>query len=84
VGYSLGLSNLRLVNRALLEVEVVVDMPLNSFDVMAAAGLEYVASYPDGTTKVKFNITKHDEDDDGNSSNTSVIPFQIAYAVSIH
>ena len=78
------LSNLELVDDDLLHVEVVVDMPLNSFEVMTAPGLQYIESYPDGSTRIAFDITQDDETDDGDAPKTSVVPFQIAYAVSIH
>ena len=78
------LSGLKLASEDLLHVEVVVDIPLNSFEVMSAPGLQYIESYPDGATKVAFDITRNDETDDGDTPKTSVVPFQIAYAVSIH
>lgn len=78
------ISNLRLVNDNLIEVEVVVDTPLNSFEVSNAEGLKYIESYSDGTTKISFDITRNEEEDDGSTPTSNVIPFQIAYAVSIH
>lgn len=78
------ISDLNLDNTDLLRVEIVVDTPLNSFEVLAVPGLRYIANSFDGTTTVGFDITKHNEDDDGESSSSSVIPFQVAYAVSIH
>ena len=78
------ISGLRLVGADFLEVEVVVETPLSSFDVDAVSGLKYIDSYADGTTKVAFGITRGEEDDDGANPASSVVPFQIAYAVSIH
>lgn len=67
-----------------LEVEVEVETPLNAIEISAVQGLEYIDSSPEGTTKLRFEITEYDEDENGDSSKTSVIPFQVAYAVSIH
>ena len=78
------LSSLELTDDNLLHVEIVVDMPLNSFEVTAVPGLQYIENCTDGTTRIAFNITQDEETDDGDTPKTSVIPFQIAYAVSIH
>lgn len=48
--------------------------------------LEYVEELDNGHTVVRFSVHRHrsvDEDDDGNTAST-IVPFQIAYAVSIH
>lgn len=48
--------------------------------------LEYIDSTENKHTIVRFCVYKNkttDEDDDGNTART-IIPFQIAYAVSIH
>lgn len=78
------ITSLKLVSNALLKVEIMVDKPLNSFDVNSVQGLEYIDSYPDGKTKIAFSITRNEEEDNGNTPNSNVVPFQIAYAVSIH
>lgn len=67
-----------------LKVEVEVEVPLNAIEVSAVQGLEYIDSSPKGTTRLRFVITEYDEDENGDSSKTSVVPFQVAYAVSIH
>ena len=48
--------------------------------------LEYLETTKDKHSVVRFSVHKNkstDEDDDGNTSRT-IVPFQIAYAVSIH
>ena len=48
--------------------------------------LEYIGNTADKHTIVRFCVNKNkttDEDDDGNTART-IVPFQIAYAVSIH
>ena len=67
-----------------LEVEVEVEVPLNAIEVGAVQGLEYIDSSSKGKTRLRFEITEYDEDENGDSSRTSVVPFQVAYAVSIH
>lgn len=78
------ISKLELINDSHLAVEVVVDAPLNALDVNTVSGLEFVESYPDGTTGVAFTIQRLDEEDGESTPESSLIPFQIAYAVSIH
>lgn len=67
-----------------LEVEVEVEVPLYAIEVGAVQGLEYIDSSPEGKTRLRFEITEYDEDETGDLSKTSVVPFQVAYAVSIH
>lgn len=48
-------------------------------------GLEYIVSYEKGKSIVKFRVTQKKESDDENEfADDTDIPFQIAYAVSIH
>ena len=63
-----------------IQFDVRLDRPLNEFDVVECDDLEWVSD-----STVRFTVydppTTSDEDDD--SLNTTV-PFQVAYAVSIH
>ncbi len=61
-----------------------IEKSLNSLDVKDL-DLELIDTTEEGTSIIKFTVNKHlstDEDDD--SSSSTVVPFQIAYAVSIH
>ena len=78
------ISKLELLDNEQLAVEVIVNTPLNAFDVNSISGLEFIESRPDGTTSLSFSIQRNDEEDGESTSESSVIPFQIAYAVSIH
>ena len=78
------ISGLALLNNRSLQVEVDVNTPLSAIDVMKVEGLSYVKSFNNGSTRLCFEISEHDEDGNGDSSKTSIVPFQIAYAVSIH
>lgn len=63
-----------------IKFDVLLDRPVNAFDVMNIKELEWIKN-----SVVRFTVYDHpgssDEDDD--SYNTT-IPFQVAYAVSIH
>ena len=53
---------------------------------LRSSSLEYVGALDNGHTIVRFYVNKNtsvDEDDDGNTVST-IVPFQIAYAISIH
>ncbi len=78
------ISGLKLLSDRSLQVEVDVDTPLSAIDVMGVEGLSYVKSFDNGSTRLRFEISEHDEDGNGDSSKTSIVPFQVAYAVSIH
>lgn len=58
--------------------DVQVERPLNAFDV-AGTELEWVAD-----STVRFSVTDQDTSDDDDDEPYNVVPFQIAYAVSIH
>lgn len=64
-----------------IEVFTTIDESLARFYL-----LEYLETTKDNHSVVRFSVYKNkstDEDDDGNTSRT-IVPFQIAYAVSIH
>lgn len=64
--------------------EVLVDIPLNALEVEGIDGLTYISGTSDGKTRVRFQLTKAHEDENGVTEKTSVVPFQVAYAISIH
>lgn len=61
-----------------LRFDVEVDRPLSAFDVVGTE-LEWVA----GST-VRFTVVDQDTSDDDDDALHTVVPFQVAYAVSIH
>lgn len=68
-----------------IEFEVTVDRVLTAFDFEENGNVEFI-DYPEkGKTKVRFKVNKSDdgEEDDDMESN-KIVPFQIAYAISIH
>src|SRR5690606_27869918 len=73
-GWIRGIDNVR----GRIQFDVELDRPLSEFDV-AGTELEWL-----GDSTVRFSVYEVDtSDDDDNSLNTTV-PFQVAYAVSIH
>lgn len=57
--------------------DVELDRPLSEFDVVD--DLQYI----EGST-VRFSVYDHDTSDEDDDTSGSIVPFQIAYAVSIH
>lgn len=61
-----------------LRFDVEVDRPLSAFDVVST-DLEWV----EGST-VRFTVFDHDASDEDDDALHTLVPFQVAYAVSIH
>jgi hypothetical protein len=61
-----------------LRFDVEVDRPLSAFDVVGT-DLEWV----EGST-VRFSVFDHDASDEDDDALHTLVPFQVAYAVSIH
>ncbi len=62
-----------------IKFDVELDRPLNSFDVFGIAELEWVEG-----SVVRFTVYDYDASDDDDDSMNTTVPFQVAYAVSIH
>lgn len=60
-----------------IQFDVKLDRPLSEFDV--GGDLEWV-----GDSIVRFSVYEHDSSDDDDDSLNTTVPFQVAYAVSIH
>jgi energy-coupling factor transporter ATP-binding protein EcfA2 len=68
-----------------IQFDIEIDKAINEFDTMFY-DFELVDNVESGNSVIRFFVNKYkstDEDDDDSSSNT-VVPFQVAYAVSIH
>lgn len=61
-----------------IQFDVELDRPLSDFDVVGG-DLEWV----EGST-VRFSVYDYDTSDEDDDSLNTVVPFQVAYAVSIH
>ena len=63
-----------------IQFDVMLDRSLNSFDVLGIEGLRWIA---DSTVRFTVYDLPNVSDEDDDTLNTTV-PFQVAYAVSIH
>lgn len=61
-----------------IQFDVEVDRPLSEFDVVSDE-LEWM-----GDSTVRFSVYEYDTSDDDDDSVNTTVPFQVAYAVSIH
>ena len=62
-----------------IQFDVELDRPLTQFDVLGIDGLKWI----DGSV-VRFSVYEYDTSDDDDDSLNTTVPFQVAYAVSIH
>lgn len=79
----------KIVNIAILEdqiqFDIELDKVLNGMDADSYVDLELLEDSASGNSVIRFLVDKNkstDDDDDGSSS--ALVPFQVAYAVSIH
>lgn len=61
-----------------IQFDVELDRPLSEFDVVGNE-LEWM-----GGSTVRFSVYEHDTSDEDDDSLNTTVPFQVAYAVSIH
>lgn len=61
-----------------IKFDIDIDRPVSEFDI-AGTDLEWV----EGST-VRFFVSEHDASDEDDDSQNTTVPFQVAYAVSIH
>lgn len=64
--------------RGRIQFDVELDRPLSEFDVIGNE-LEWL-----GGSNVRFSVYEHDTSDEDDDSLNTTVPFQVAYAVSIH
>jgi hypothetical protein len=68
-----------------IQFDIALDKVINGMDADDYDDLLLLDNSTDGNSVIQFSVDKYkstDDDDDGNSS--AVVPFQVAYAVSIH
>lgn len=63
--------------------EVEVDMPLNEFNA-GEAGFELLDCDIPGHSLISFSVDNYVDDDTAERDKKAVVPFQVAYAISIH
>ncbi|MCW9059414.1 MAG: ATP-dependent RecD-like DNA helicase [Gammaproteobacteria bacterium] len=62
-----------------IQFDVELDRPLTEFDVLDLDEIEWVEG-----SIVRFSVYEYDTSDDDDDSLNTTVPFQVAYAVSIH
>ena len=70
-------------SRTDIEFDVEVDCKINRFSA-GEVGLEVVEYTHDEKTIVRFTVNRFFDDDESEKQKKQVVPFQVAYAVSIH
>jgi len=66
-----------------IQFDVEVDMALNEFGAMAA-GFELLDCKVPGHSMIRFSVNHYVDDDAREKRSDEVVPFQVAYAISIH
>ncbi len=66
-----------------IEFDIEIDMVLNAFGA-SAAGVELLDCESDNHSLIRFRINHYQENDETEKTQDEVVPFQVAYAVSIH
>ena len=66
-----------------IQFDVEVDMALNEFGAKAA-GFELLDCEIPGHSMIRFSVGHYVDDDTREKRNDEVVPFQVAYAISIH
>lgn len=67
-----------------IQFDIELDKVINEIDEFGQ-DFEYIGDTPNGNSIVRFSVYKaQNSDDDSVESSNTIIPFQIAYAISIH
>jgi len=67
-----------------IQFDIEIDMVINEFDTYLY-DFELLDDSDKGKSVIRFKVNKHKStDNDDDSSSNNIIPFQVAYAVSIH
>lgn len=66
-----------------IEFDIEIDMGLNAFGA-ATAGVELLDCESEDHSLIRFRINHYQDDDETEKTADEVVPFQVAYAVSIH
>lgn len=61
-----------------------VEKSLTGLDVRGYSNLWLIETFSDGKTKIMIRVNRYQSVDSDNDDGLSIVPFQIAYAVSIH
>lgn len=65
--------------------QIMLNKSINEFDVRHYEGLKYIGNDAStGKSIIEFNVRKEDTSDEDTDTYDNIMPFQVAYAVSIH
>lgn len=68
-----------------IQFDIQIDKPISGFDILGRNDIELLDSTEEAKSVIRFSVNElrnTDEDDDDSASD--IVPFQVAYAVSIH
>lgn len=68
-----------------IQFDIQIDKPISGLDILGCNGIELLDSPEETKSVIRFSVNElrsKDEDDDDSASD--IVPFQVAYAVSIH
>ena len=66
-----------------IEFEIKIDKSINEFDTYGY-DLKLVSDYGENKSIIRFIVNKLKSTDEDEDASTAIVPFQVAYAVSIH
>lgn len=67
-----------------IQFEIELDRVINGMDVDNYDDLELLEDSVSGNSVIRFSVDKYKSTDDDDDSSLTVVPFQVAYAISIH
>lgn len=68
----------------IVQFDIEIDKSINEMNVVAYDGLELLGESKNNKSVIRFSVNKLKSTDDDGDNSSSVVPFQVAYAVSIH
>ncbi|APT76051.1 helicase [Marinitoga sp. 1137] len=67
-----------------IQFDIQIDKVLNETDIMDYNDIELIEDDANGKSTIRFKVNKYRSTDEDDESTDTIVPFQIAYAVSIH
>lgn len=64
--------------------DILIDKVISEFEITPFSSIDLLHNEVPGKSKIRFSISKSGSSDDGDDSPETIVPFQIAYAISIH
>ncbi len=67
-----------------IQFDIEIDKSINGIDVIGFDDLELLGESNNGKSIIRFSVNRLPSTDDDEESSSAVVPFQVAYAVSVH